>query len=257
MRPDAARREVPDPGLRPAAVAAGQRGGRRVDTAASIIYRELRREIASLRMKPGEQISEKEIAQTFGVSRTPVREALLRLADEGLIEIFPQSGTIVSRIPVDALPEAIVIRKALEEAAARYAAERATPAQIARLRANLAHQEAMDAAGDPEGFHAADEAFHGLIADTAGYPGFWILTQQVKVQVDRYRLLTLPVPGRIASVIGEHRAIVEAIAAHDPEAAARSIAFHLDALRERIGAAQEENPLYFTGAPAPLETGAP
>ncbi|WP_207479295.1 GntR family transcriptional regulator [Arenibaculum pallidiluteum] len=255
MKPEGARRDFRDGGPRSASVPAApaHRGGKRSDTAASIIYRELRRGIASLRMKPGEAISEKEIAQTFGVSRTPVREALLRLADEGLVEIFPQSGTFVSRIPVDSLPEAIVIRKALEEAAVRYAAQRATPRQIQRLHANLLLQEEAATANDHEAFHEADEAFHEMIAETAGYPGFWTLSQQLKVQVDRYRLLTLPVPGRIPTVIAEHRAILQAIEDHDPETAARSIAFHLDSLSARIGDAQEANPFYFTGAMAPTE----
>ena len=88
----------------------------------------------SLQRRPGEAISEAQIALSFGVSRTPVREAILKLSDEGLLEIYPQSGIFVSRIPVDALPEAIIIRKALEETTARLAAERATPSQILALR---------------------------------------------------------------------------------------------------------------------------
>ena len=87
-------------------------------TAASKIYSDLRTELLSLQRRPGEAISEAEIALSYGVSRTPVREAILKLSDEGLLEIFPQSGIIVSRIPMAALPEAIIIRKALEETTA-------------------------------------------------------------------------------------------------------------------------------------------
>src|SRR3954468_13593842 len=86
---------------------------------AARLHAELRDELVSLARRPGEAIVEKEIAAAYGVSRTPVREAVLRLADEGLIEIFPQSGTFVARIPIAALPEAIIIRKALEETTAR------------------------------------------------------------------------------------------------------------------------------------------
>lgn len=207
-----------------------------------------------MRRKPGEAIVEKQIAEAHGVSRTPVREALLRLADEGLIEIFPQSGTFVSRIPLDALPEAIVIRKALECAAVRYAAERATRSQIALLRANIELQHEMGVAGDHLGFHEADEALHALIAETAGYPGFWTFAQQVKVQVDRYRLLTLPKPGRMGSVIGEHLAIVDAIASHDPALAAARMAAHLDALQMRIGEERGSTPDFFSGTPKLAET---
>ncbi len=159
---------------------------------------DLRSELVSLARRPGEAISEAEIALSYGVSRTPVREAILKLSDEGLLEIFPQSGIIVSRIPVAELPEAIIIRKALEETTARLAAERATASQILALRAILERQREADAAKDGDAFHAADEAFHSTIAEIARHPGIWKLIQQVKVHVDRYRLLTLPQIGRIA-----------------------------------------------------------
>lgn len=222
------------------------RPAQRGATVAAGIYRDLRGEILSLQRKPGEAIIEKQIAETYGVSRTPVREAVLKLADEGLIEIFPQSGTIVSRIPIATLPEAIAIRRVLEEAMVRYAAERATRSQIARLRACLEDQREREAAGDREGFHQADEAFHALLAEVSGYPGFWPVIQQVKVQVDRFRRLTLPVPGRMGKVVLEHEAIVESIATRDPEAAAKALNIHLDDLQTAIVEAQEANPLYFS-----------
>src|SRR6201999_4126704 len=101
-----------------------RRNGRpRTATAASRIYGDLRAEVVSLARRPGEALSEAEIALSYGVSRTPVREAILKLSDEGLVEIFPQSGIIVSRIRIVALPEAIVARRALEETTARIAAE--------------------------------------------------------------------------------------------------------------------------------------
>src|SRR6478609_451011 len=90
-----------------------------------LVYQNLREDIVSLRLKPGDPISEKEVAGRYGVSRTPVREAIQRLADERLVEIFPQSGTFVARIPYDDLPEAMIIRKALETASVRLATEKA------------------------------------------------------------------------------------------------------------------------------------
>ena len=226
-------------------------------TATTAIYQALRADIVAMRRTPGEPIIEKHLADSFGVSRTPVREALLRLADEGLVEIFPQSGTIVARIPMNALPEAIVIRTALEGTAVRHAAERATRSQIAVLRANLMLQQEMDAAGDLNGFHEADEQFHALISDIAGYPGLWNLAQQVKVHVDRYRRLTLPEPGRIAHVIAEHALIVDAIADRDPQQAERRMAAHLDNLLSAIPHAQGANPFFFTGVPTTQVSTAP
>ena len=165
----------------------------------------------SLGRRPGEVISEAEIALSYGVSRTPVREAILKLSDEGLVEIFPHSGIFVSRIPLAALPEAIIIRKALEETTARLAADRATSSQIQILHAILARQREADSAGDRDGFHQADETFHGAIAEVAGYPGIWTLIQQVKVHVDRFRRLTLPQSGRMSQVIAEHEVILAAV----------------------------------------------
>src|SRR5437764_14625561 len=122
----------------------------RTATAASRIYSDLRIELVSMQRRPGEAISEGEIALSYGVSRTPVREAILKLSDEGLLEIYPQSGIFVSRIPVAALPEAIIIRKALEETTARLAAERATASQILALQSLLQRQRAASAAGNTQ-----------------------------------------------------------------------------------------------------------
>ena len=223
-----------------------RRSGRpRAATAASRIYSDLRTELVSLRRRPGEAISEAEIALSYGVSRTPVREAILKLSDEGLLEIFPQSGIFVSRIPLAALPEAIIIRKALEETTARLAAERATSSQILTLHSIIQRQREADAAGDGNAFHHADEMFHATIAEVAGHPGIWKLIQQVKVNVDRYRLLTLPQAGRIAQVIAEHEPILRAIEAHDPAGAGIAMDIHLEQLLGNICTTQSINPEFF------------
>jgi DNA-binding GntR family transcriptional regulator len=208
----------------------------------------LRAELVSMQRRPGEAISEAAIALSHGVSRTPVREAILRLADEGLVDIFPQSGIFVSRIPLAALPEAIIIRKALEETTAGLAAERATASQILDLHAIVQRQREADAAGDRALFHQADEAFHAAIAAVAGHPGIWTLIQQVKVQVDRYRQLTLPQTGRMAEVIAEHEPILAAIEAHDQATARGAMARHLERLLSGISATQHTNPEFFEDA---------
>jgi len=222
------------------------RGGRpRAATAASRIYSDLRTELVSLQRRPGEVVSEAQIALSYGVSRTPVREAILKLSDEGLLEIFPQSGIFVSRIPLAALPEAIIIRKALESTTAQMAAERATASQILNLHSILERQREANAAKDRDAFHRADEKFHATVAEVAGYPGIWTLIQQVKVHVDRYRRLTLPQQGRIPRVIVEHEAILDAIEAHDPVAARSAMEFHLERLLADISATQCINPEFF------------
>jgi DNA-binding GntR family transcriptional regulator len=230
------------------AAAVHRRNGRpRTATASARIYSDLRAQLVSLQRRPGEVVSEAEIALSYGVSRTPVREAILKLSDEGLLEIFPQSGIFVSRIPVAALPEAIIIRKALEETTARFAAERATSSQILNLHSIVERQREANAARDRDVFHQADEMFHATIAEVAGYPGIWTLIQQVKVHVDRYRLLTLPQEGRIARTIAEHEAILAGIEAHDPRAARTAMEFHLERLLADISATQSINPEFFDG----------
>jgi len=223
-----------------------RRAGRpRTATAAARIYAELRAELVSLQRRPGDPIVEAEIARSYGVSRTPVREAILRLSDEGLVEIFPQSGIFVSRIPLAALPEAIIVRRSLEETTTRMATERASASQILGLRAILERQREADKAGDREAFHQADEAFHAAIAEIAGHPGIWKLILQVKVHVDRFRWLTLPQHGRMAEVIAEHEAVMAAIEARDPASAGAAMTRHLERLLADIAATQHNNPEFF------------
>jgi len=227
------------------AVSPGRADRRRAESASAAIYRTLRAEIIWLARKPGEAIIEKDIAQAQSVSRTPVREALLRLVAEGLVDTVAKSGTFVARIPISALPEAIVVRKALEQVTARAAATRARRSQITDLKAILERQREAEAVGDRAAFHRADEAFHGAVAVAAGYPGIWSLVQGVKTQIDRYRLLTLPQPGRMAQVIREHAAVVTAIERHDPDRAAAAMEGHLDGLQISMEDIRRMNPDFF------------
>lgn len=183
-----------------------------------------------MHLRPGDPINEKEIASHYGLSRTPVREAMQRLADERLIEVFPQSGTFVARIPYDDLPEAMVIRKALETASVRLAAEKATKSQVLALATIVEQQREAAEANDQTTFHRADEAFHAKIAEISGFPGIWRQVLQVKVQVDRYRRMTLAQEGRMAQVIADHERILACITASSPEDAVSEMAHHLDAV---------------------------
>ena len=191
------------------------------------------------------RLDERQLASDLGVSRTPVREAILKLSDEGLVEIFPQSGINVSRISIAALPEAIVVRRALEETTTRMTAERATASQILALHSVVERQREADVAHDRDAFHQADELFHATIAEIAGYPGIWKLILQVKVNVDRFRQLTLPQAGRMATVIAEHERILSAIEAHDADRAAAAMARHIERLLGDIAALRHINPEFF------------
>jgi DNA-binding GntR family transcriptional regulator len=202
-------------------------------TVSTVIHDALRDEILAMRRKPGEPLSEKDIATHFGVSRTPVREAILKLVEERLVEIFPQSGTFIARIPVEELGEAMLVRAALEKTTVALAADHHRKADLGALSDILDRQAVAVKAEDREAFHDGDEAFHQAIALAAGYPNIWRLVTSVKYQIDRYRRLTLPAPGRMAKVIAEHRAIYDAIAARDANGATDAMATHLAALMGR------------------------
>ena len=120
-----------------------------------------------------------------------------------------------------------------------------TPSQILALRSVLERQREARAAGDSEAFHQADELFHATVAEVAGHPGIWKFIQQVKVQVDRYRRLTLPQSGRMAKVITEHEAVLTAIEAHDGERARRAMEVHLTSFLDNISTTQHINPEFF------------
>lgn len=215
-------------------------------TASARIHAALREQIIAMEITPGTALQEKQIALSCGVSRTPVREAILKLADERLVDIFPQYGTFVSRISLPAVRDAMVIRQALERTAAREAAARAEKADIARLRAGLADQKAAHEGGRIGDFHVADEDFHQMVAEISGHPNLWRVVRAEKAQVDRCRILTLPAADRRASVMAEHRAIVDAIARNDAEAAEAAMARHLDRVLPSVDALAAAHPDYFS-----------
>ncbi len=218
-------------------------------TASALILRDMRSDIMALRLVPGVALNEKEIAGKYGVSRTPVREALLKLAEEGLIDIFPQSGTFVSRIPLYALRENIIVRQALEMMSTRLAAERANPTDCDLLDEIMGRMEIAASAVNHADFHDADEEFHATIATIAGYPALWRMSQLVKAQMDRTRRLTLPQAGRLTRVIVEHCAIVDAIRNHDSTKAANMMAEHLEKLMADLDVIRDLDPDYFVNEP--------
>lgn len=217
----------------------------RAISASARIYDWLRERIAGGALLPGVPLSEKELAESYGVSRTPVREALLRLADERLVDIFPQRGTFVSRIRPESLRDGMVIRRALERVAVREAALRVTEAGLAELRHCLDRQRASERAADWAGFHFEDEEFHRRIAVLSGHPNVWRVVRQEKVQIDRCRVIHLPMSGRRAFVLDEHMAVLDGLAARDPDAAERAMETHLANVLPGLDELMRAHPDYF------------
>lgn len=214
-------------------------------TASRRVYLSLRERIVEMELLPGTRIVEKDLADEFGTSRTPVHEAVQRLAEEGLIDVQPRVGTFVSRIPLNTLEEAMLVRSALEVAILEKAAERITPEGIKKLNAVLERQAQCARDSNRRGFFRTDEAFHATLAELSGYPGVWQIILEVKTQIDRYRLLTLPLEGRMNEVLAEHRAVIDALASGKPKEAIQAMRHHLDQVLPVLEITRRLRPEYF------------
>jgi DNA-binding GntR family transcriptional regulator len=191
------------------------------------VYSILRQAIISSQLAPGEAIRKELVAAQLGVSRTPVSDAINRLADEGLVEIYPQTGTFVARLWLDKIETAQFVRVALETAAIRRTAERATPEALGRFRQNLEDQRKAANSRDFEQFYELDEALHDLICDAAGLVGLREIASKERSQIDRVRRLLLHYEARMVETLAEHEAIISAIADKDADRAAATMEAHI------------------------------
>lgn len=192
------------------------------------IYQLVRRAIVTGRLAPGSPVNEIEIAERLGTSRTPVREAVKRVEDEGLIDVRAQAGTFVTPISRRQVQEAYIIRIALERESVRHAAETISADGVQRLRDIIDLHALSVKRSRFEDAIDHDDAFHRVIAEVNGYSMLWRVVDITKAQMDRCRLLSLPSPGAGETTIEQHSAIVDALEAHDPEAAERAIREHLE-----------------------------
>jgi DNA-binding GntR family transcriptional regulator len=212
------------------------------------IYTLLRDAIVSAELAPGRQLSENELASLLGVSRTPIREALQRLRDDRLVEIVPQLGTFVTRISEDAVADAQFVREALECSAVRAAALRVRDQDLAGLEAIIRRQEAAREAADFDGFYVLDDDLHHALCDLSGHEIAWSLSQRAKGHLNRVRRLSLPEPGYLMEMISEHRAVVAAVAARDPDEAEHALRHHLRMVLSTLPAIRAQHPDYFDTA---------
>ncbi len=209
------------------------------------VYESLRQAILSLDLAPGTAIRKQVICEQLGVSRSPVTEAITRLASEGLVEVIPQSGSRVTKFSMPEIHEGTFLREAIELAAvAKVAAER-TDEQLAQLKRNLRLQAMCLEEGDEAGFYAEDEHMHELILTFTGFPKLNTLATTGWVQVNRARQLLLPLSGRAARAYHEHSKIIDAIAEQDPDAARSAMRQHLSELVARLEPLAQERPDLF------------
>ena len=200
----------------------------------ALVQRELSRMILAGDLPAGSQLREAEVAAMLGVSRGPVREAFRALEESGLVRLEKNRGVFVRQIDIDEADEIFELRAVLDEFAGRRAAQRATPAEAAQLRALVERMDKAVARGDVDGYHAANIAFHDRIVELAGNAKLTFVYRRLVNELNLHRRAALGQAGILPVSIREHRAIVDHIAAKQVAAAGRALHDHAMSSRERV-----------------------
>ncbi|MEP9354691.1 GntR family transcriptional regulator [Xanthobacter sp. KR7-65] len=214
--------------------------------AAPQVFDYLRERIIALELPPGTLISRAELQDLFGFSSTPVRDALLKLQEEQLVDIFPQHATVVSPIDLALARQAHFLRRSIElEAVRTIALDDGHAAVAGRLETVIEVQATLLARGDLPGFETTDREFHRTLFDATGIQSLWVMSRRYSGHIDRIRRLHLPMPGKAERVIREHRAIAAAIASGDAAAAQEALRSHLSNSLAHTPELRERWPAYF------------
>lgn len=222
---------------------AGQLGERR--TSVDDIFDYLHDEILSMGLRPGDKISEADVASRFGVSRQPVRDAFSRLANLDLLLIRPQRATEVKRFSMREIVKSRFVRAAVEQEVLRRAARKCDGIGAAQLDAALEAQEKIIASKDFDAFGALDYEFHEKLCQIAGAEFAFDVIMAEKSKVDRLCMLGLSKETRMPDLVEDHRAIADAVKGHDAERAVEAGMLHLSRLDETIGRISATNANYF------------
>jgi len=194
----------------------------------------LRSRIFAHELEPGAWVDEQAIASEFGISRTPLREALKVLAAEGLVQLRPRRGCYVAALSEQDLDEIFPVMALLEGRCAQEATLKATPADIRRLEAIHADLEHYAVNGDPDHFFEANQQFHNALQDLAGNRWLKQLIDETRQFIKLTRRDSLNPEGRLKQSLAEHRAILAAVQIRDSEEAGRLMHDHLLAGREAL-----------------------
>ncbi len=216
--------------------------GRPKGTGMQRVYAQVREDIIGLRLSPGADLDEASLEERFGVSRTPVREALIRLASEGLIVLLPNRGARVTHIDISDVPQLFEALELCQRATIRWAAARRTPEDIAELRA--VNQQFLEAAknGDSDQMGEANKEFHMTIGRLCGNRYFESLYSSllaVSLRLARTAFAYAPRSGEAhesyyMEVVRQHDAMIQAVENKDADEAEKLARIHTDLFRDRI-----------------------
>ena len=192
------------------------------------LYQVLRQSIIQMVLAPGRALSEKEIADTFSVSRQPVREAFIRLSEAGLVEVKPQRGTYVVKISQQAVLEARFVREAIEVAVVKLAAKKGIePSVLKELHDLIERQRRCLEPHDYDRFYHLDEAFHRTLSLGVRQQAAWKVIEEVRAQLDRVRYLSVPHSTPLERLVDQHNHIIATIEARDVKRAEEAMMLHL------------------------------
>lgn len=214
---------------KPASVFSGRHDRRKVT---DWVYEELKSAIVDLRLAPGDPLREATLADQLGVSKTPIREALTRLEQEGLVETTSFKGAVVTGYSRQDLLEIYELRELLENAAARTAAESMADADRDRLDRICRESRKLKKNHDAAGLAALISAFDDVLFEQVRNSRIRALIENLRAHLTRIGHLTAEIPGRIEASVDEHEKIVQAIAARDPELAERQMREHIRSVRD-------------------------
>ena len=216
----------------------------------------LREWILTGKLRPGEAISEPSMATMLGISRTPVREVFKRLEAEGLVEIYPQIGTIIAPIDPKKVRDAQFVRETLEVRTIGLAAQHGKIEHHRALKDILLRQKSLVKARDLHGFMDADDALHEQLSVMEGHPFSWQVIAIAKAQLDRVRHLSLSDPSWLAMIYDEHCTIVEAVIARNEKRACDAMEVHQRSIFSAVERLTQQDPLLVktddtAGSPSP------
>lgn len=214
-------------------------------TSVDEVFDYLHNEIATLGLRPGDKISEAEMATRFGISRQPVRDAFSRLANLDLLLIRPQRATVVKRFSMREIEKSRFVRAAVESEILRRAAQRCDEDGAVKLDAAIQLQERAVLEHDVDGFGTLDYEFHETLCTIAGAEFAFDTIMKEKAKVDRLCRLGLSKEQRMPELIADHKGIAEAVKTHDGNRAVEIGALHLSRLDETIERITTTNASYF------------
>jgi GntR family transcriptional regulator, rspAB operon transcriptional repressor len=210
-----------------------------------VTYDAIKKDIMNMTLEPGMNVSVQKLSERYGVSRTPVREALVRLQQSGLVEIYPQRKTVVSKIDLDRVCEELFIRTSLEFSVVDRFMRRCSELVGDAMQELINKQKKyMDKEHFGE-FFSKDDRFHQLIFETAEQPLSWETIENIASHYNRIRILHGKING-VASIIDGHEKMLAAVRKRDSEAMRKAVMEYSDNLLEQVKSMAKQYPHFFS-----------